>query len=485
VGPVLETEGRGLMRIGRAASRACRLLAPLLVALGLLLAPGAARAADPAVNYVRCAPEEESCTPPIHSVKWDLAFGVEGHNWTYLYGLQGVALCDQFTFGVDPDPGKPKECRSKGLPVIGGYLAFCAAEGQICGVSAPADVAFAVTAPEFREGFGEAVLHDVTGPVACTKALFGYEGDPLEEGDCLVKPLTPPAGFSYCAPEGGACTIRAPSDLAFGVGQSYVTVPDITGLIDCNVAAFGSDPAPNTEKDCFARPLPPPPPGSLIAPTVTGAAIVGRTLTATAGMWSGSPTGFAYQWQACDAAGTCTPIPGANNSSFVPVAAEIGKHVQVLVSAANAGGTARASSNLSQSVAGIVEATLRAGFGVARRFSIVEELRALRVPPGGWVEVSCEGKRCPVRHVRTLAVGAVEHCHGKRCPKHPKPQGPTISLERFFGPRHLAVGDRLSIRIVKSGWIGKVYEFTIRSNRRPREAVACLAPGESVPGRAC
>jgi hypothetical protein len=71
------------------------------------------------------------------------------------------------------------------------------------------------------------------------------------------------------------------------------------------------------------------------APTISGPAVVGQTLTAAPGVWLPSLVTFAYTWQRCDALGSgCTPISGATNATYVPVAADSGHRLSVVVTAA-------------------------------------------------------------------------------------------------------------------------------------------------------
>jgi hypothetical protein len=87
------------------------------------------------------------------------------------------------------------------------------------------------------------------------------------------------------------------------------------------------------------------PPTNTQAPSVSGATTVGSTLTASQGAWTGSPTGYAYQWRDCDVAGAaCTDIAGATGATYVLTGADIGHTARVSVTATNAGGSSTAAS---------------------------------------------------------------------------------------------------------------------------------------------
>ncbi|HEY0417272.1 MAG TPA: hypothetical protein VGC78_12890 [Gaiellaceae bacterium] len=94
----------------------------------------------------------------------------------------------------------------------------------------------------------------------------------------------------------------------------------------------------------------PPPTGSPTPPAVTtlpsigGSAVVGQTLTASAGTWTGTPT-FAFAWQRCDRTGaSCVPIASATGPAYSPSGADVGSTIVVSVTASNAGGSTTASS---------------------------------------------------------------------------------------------------------------------------------------------
>jgi 5-hydroxyisourate hydrolase-like protein (transthyretin family) len=67
---------------------------------------------------------------------------------------------------------------------------------------------------------------------------------------------------------------------------------------------------------------------NLAVPTVSGAAVVGSTLTASTGSWTPTPTEYYYDWLRDGQF-----IDGAYGSTYVPTAADIGKKITVLVSA--------------------------------------------------------------------------------------------------------------------------------------------------------
>ncbi len=82
---------------------------------------------------------------------------------------------------------------------------------------------------------------------------------------------------------------------------------------------------------------PPPPPANSVAPSITGQPVEGTTLVCSPGAWSNSPT-YSYAWlrDGATAAGT--------GASYVAQAADIGHSLSCRVTAANAGGSAMATS---------------------------------------------------------------------------------------------------------------------------------------------
>jgi hypothetical protein len=94
-------------------------------------------------------------------------------------------------------------------------------------------------------------------------------------------------------------------------------------------------------------------PSNASAPTISGEATVGKTLTANPGTWRGSaPINFQYQWRICGARGeACRDIAGATGQTFTVRTQDPGNTVRVHVIASNADGSAGATSAPSARIA--------------------------------------------------------------------------------------------------------------------------------------
>lgn len=88
-------------------------------------------------------------------------------------------------------------------------------------------------------------------------------------------------------------------------------------------------------------------PSNTAAPTVSGTAQEGQTLTASTGTWaSNSATTYTYQWQRCNSTGAaCADIAGATGQTYTVAAADVGNRVRVLVTAKNSDGSSSAPSS--------------------------------------------------------------------------------------------------------------------------------------------
>ncbi len=74
-------------------------------------------------------------------------------------------------------------------------------------------------------------------------------------------------------------------------------------------------------------------------PTISGQAVVGQTLTASPGTWTGSGITYTYAWLRCDTGGAnCATIGGATATTYTLVAGDATHTMRVQVTAKNASG---------------------------------------------------------------------------------------------------------------------------------------------------
>jgi hypothetical protein len=92
-------------------------------------------------------------------------------------------------------------------------------------------------------------------------------------------------------------------------------------------------------------------PVNTTAPTISGSAKVGQTLTAGDGTWSNTPTSYAYQWLRCNGGGnSCVSVANGTQKTYTLVGADAGRTMRVRVTATNADGSASAQSDQTATV---------------------------------------------------------------------------------------------------------------------------------------
>jgi Ig domain of plant-specific actin-binding protein len=94
-------------------------------------------------------------------------------------------------------------------------------------------------------------------------------------------------------------------------------------------------------------------PKNTTAPTISGTAQVGQTLTASTGTWDSDSTitSYTYQWYRCNEVGAnCVAISGATSQKYVVQAVDGGDKLKVTVRAANKDGSNPATSKLTEVV---------------------------------------------------------------------------------------------------------------------------------------
>jgi hypothetical protein len=97
-------------------------------------------------------------------------------------------------------------------------------------------------------------------------------------------------------------------------------------------------------------------PSNTALPAITGAAVVGQTVTTSDGSWTGSPTSFTYEWLRCPSSGgmadgsDCASI-GVTTNNYAVATGDVGFTLRSRVTAVNSDGQAKAVSNATAVVA--------------------------------------------------------------------------------------------------------------------------------------
>jgi hypothetical protein len=115
-------------------------------------------------------------------------------------------------------------------------------------------------------------------------------------------------------------------------------------------------------------------------------------------------------------------------------------------------------------------------------YTVVRSMVVNGTPRGASINLACHGAGCPFS---TLKLKARGNPNCTRRSRRPCQAGNTLVLTPGLARRRLHVGTRLTVTIVRPGWIGKYYAFRIRSAKPPVPRITCLAPGGSRPGAGC
>ena len=135
------------------------------------------------------------------------------------------------------------------------------------------------------------------------------------------------------------------SNISGATGSTYnLQSSDVGDTIDVVVTATnaGGSGSATSAKTATVTAATAPPPANTGAPTISGTAQQGQTLTASNGSWSNSPTSYGHQWQDCSS--SCSNISGATGSTYNLQSSDVGDTIDVVVTATNAGGSGSATS---------------------------------------------------------------------------------------------------------------------------------------------
>lgn len=165
----------------------------------------------------------------------------------------------------------------------------------------------------------------------------------------------PPPTFAYRWLRCDAATGDDCTPIANAEQSTYlVTAADVGRRLRVRVTARnveGSASATSPATPLIAQPGRAP--ATTSAPTISGTATEGQTLSANQGEWSGDqPISYAYQWQRCAPSGEpCSNIAGATGQTYRLVAGDVGNRIRVRVTARNDFGVNSALSRVTAVVA--------------------------------------------------------------------------------------------------------------------------------------
>jgi hypothetical protein len=125
--------------------------------------------------------------------------------------------------------------------------------------------------------------------------------------------------------------------IAGATGQTYNVQPADVGdtIVVAEIAhnASGAS-APVSSQETGIVQVPPVPVNTS-PPGVQGPAVIGQTLEEVHGAWTGSPTGYSYQWENCVRELACSAIAGATGQTYVVQANDAGRTIRVREVASN------------------------------------------------------------------------------------------------------------------------------------------------------
>jgi len=244
---------------------------------------------------------------------------------TYTYQWQ---RCDSAGANCTNIAGANGQSYTTAATDVGGRLqAIVTATNSAGSASSASEQTVAVTSPP-----SETAVPTVSGSPIVNQALAASNGS----WSGLPAPT-----FSYqwqrCDSAGANCT-----NIAGATAQSYLlTSSDVTRRLRVVVAAansLGSAGGTSSPTAVIGAALAP---SNTSHPTISGSRVLGQTLSAGPGTWTGTaPISYAYQWQLCTSSGTrCTNISGASGQTYLLVAGNFDRRLQVLVTASNPSGT--------------------------------------------------------------------------------------------------------------------------------------------------
>ena len=126
-----------------------------------------------------------------------------------------------------------------------------------------------------------------------------------------------------------------------GTASSYTLTSSGVGhtmrAIVTATTSGGSTPAASGQTNSVASPAPAAPSNTAM-PTISGTTAQGQYVSTSSGSWSGSSTGYSYQWCQCDSSGNkCANMSSATVDGHTLASGDVGHTMRVVVTATNAG----------------------------------------------------------------------------------------------------------------------------------------------------
>lgn len=167
-------------------------------------------------------------------------------------------------------------------------------------------------------------------------------------------PLTYAYAWYRCDSGGAGCVA-----IGGATATTYtLQVADVGSTVRSEVTATNAGGSASRQSNATAVIGPAQPPVNTVAPTVTGTARDGQTLTAVKGTWTGIATiSYAYSWERCNAAGASCASLGVTATTYAATPADVGSTLRVVVTATNPDGVASASSAVTAVVAAAAPAS--------------------------------------------------------------------------------------------------------------------------------
>jgi PKD repeat protein len=197
-------------------------------------------------------------------------------------------------------------------------------------------------------------------------------------------------------------------------------------------------------------------------PVVYGTGLVGDTLTASTGTWSGEGSiGYAYQWERCsEAGGSCSSISGATASTYTLTESDVAHTLRALVTATGGSGSTTGASGPTAAISPTALLDIS-----APSISGPHELgRALSADPGIWT-----------------AAGAITYAYQwKRCNEHGEScSSISDATDPTYTPTGSDIGDTIEVAvtaIATPGSSGETSAPTPVIVSEPMAPVSVIAP---------